>query len=211
MNFVSKYGGNVATGKHTGMKGIRAALDAGLTINQIRDQLKREGIQTGTKATEFLAARPAESFIAQYGGNEETMAHSGLKAVKAAEATGLSKAQVEQMGKEQGISFGSGAQEYFNQPSPEEIFASRIKNLQDTFTATLKQQQDRFQEMQRSQEQRMATLQQQMQSTAAQQTRPTVAGVKMAEGAGGTAMQIARRGVTGAFGRRGMRISGLNV
>ena len=33
----------------------------------------------------------------------------------------------------------------------------------------------------------------------------------MAEGMSGTPMQIARRGVTGAFNRRGMRISSLNV
>ena len=67
-------------------------------------------------------------------------------------------------------------------------------------------------QMQQAQEERMAALQQQMQQAmVAQQTRPEVAGVKMAQGSAGTPMQIARRGVTGAFGRRGMRISALNV
>ena len=50
-----------------------------------------------------------------------------------------------------------------------------------------------------------------LQAQIANQTRPEVAGVKMADSGTGTPMQIARRGVTGAFGRRGMRIQGLNV
>lgn len=170
--------------------------------------------KTGFTPTYLDTGPDPNNFISRFGGNTETMAHSGLKAVKAAEAAGLSISEIQRMGREQGITFGSGAQEYFKQkqgPSAEDMFASQIKTLQDTFAATLKQQGDRFQEMQRAQEERMEALQQQMrQSAIAQQTRPT-AGVKMAEGSGGTAMQIARRGVTGAFGRRGMRISGLNV
>ena len=41
--------------------------------------------------------------------------------------------------------------------------------------------------------------------------RPEVAGVKMASGQAGTPMQIAKRGISGAFGRKGMRIQALNV
>lgn len=63
-----------------------------------------------------------------------------------------------------------------------------------------------------AQDDRMAKLQEiMMQSQAMNQQRPEVAGVKMATGPAGNLMQIARRGVTGAFGRRGMRISSLNV
>lgn len=97
-------------------------------------------------------------------------------------------------------------------PNFEELFASQIASMQEMFTKSIQQQQEQYMQMQAAQEERMAALQQQMQQAMiAQQQRPTVAGVKMAEGTGGTPMQIARRGVTGAFGRRGMRISSLNV
>lgn len=100
-------------------------------------------------------------------------------------------------------------------PSMEDIasqFASQIASMQQSFMQSMQQQQQMFQQMQASQSERMEALQQQMmQSQVAQQQRPEVAGVKMAEGASGTPMQIARRGVTGAFGRRGMRIASLNV
>ena len=168
----------------------------------------------GYSPTELDTGPDPNNFISRFGGNKETMAHSGLKAVKAAEAAGLSISEIQRMGREQGISFGSGAQEYFKQnqaPSAEDLFANQIKTLRDMFTQTIQTQAAQYQKMQQAQEDRMAALQQQMRQSAIAQQRPTVAGVKMAEGAGGTAMQIARRGVTGAFGRRGMRISGLNV
>ena len=92
------------------------------------------------------------------------------------------------------------------------LFADQIASMQQLFQQSMQQQQQQYMQMQQAQDERMAALQQQMQqSMIAQQARPEVAGVKMAEGAAGTPKQIARRGVTGAFGRRGMRISGLNV
>ena len=100
-------------------------------------------------------------------------------------------------------------------PTMEDIaskFQEQIAAMQQGFMQSMQQQTQMFQQMQASQSERMEALQQQMmQAQVAQQQRPEVAGVKMAEGAGGTPMQIARRGVSGAFGRRGMRISSLNV
>ena len=101
-------------------------------------------------------------------------------------------------------------------PSPTDTLVSKFQEqiaaMQQGFMQSMQQQQMMFQEMQASQNERMEALQQQMlQTQIAQQPRPEVAGVKMATGAAGTPMQIARRGVTGAFGRRGMRISSLNV
>ena len=101
-------------------------------------------------------------------------------------------------------------------PAPDtsaaDALAAQIAEMQAGFTQRMQEQQAMFQQMQASQAERMEALQQQMlQSQIAQQPRPTVAGVQMAQGAAGTPMQIARRGVSGAFGRRGMRISGLNV
>ena len=100
-------------------------------------------------------------------------------------------------------------------PSMEDIagqFASQIAQMQQGFMQSMQQQQQMFQQMQASQTERMEALQNQMmQSQVQQQQRPEVAGVKMATGAAGTPMQIAKRGVTGAFGRKGMRIASLNV
>ena len=168
----------------------------------------------GYSPTELDTGPDPNNFINRFGGNKETMAHSGLASVKAAEAARLSISEIQRMGREQGISFGHRAQEYFKQnqaPSAEDLFADQIKAMQDMFTQSMQTQMTQYQQMQQAQDERMAALQQQMQQAMVAQQRPTVAGVKMAEGAGGTAMQIARRGVTGAFGRRGMRISGLNV
>ena len=77
---------------------------------------------------------------------------------------------------------------------------------------SMEQNAQQFQQMQQAQNERMEALQQMMiQSQARQAERPTVAGVKTAVGQSGTPMQIARRGVSGSFGRKGMRIQALNV
>ncbi len=94
----------------------------------------------------------------------------------------------------------------------ENMFASQIASMQQMFQQSIQQQQQQYMQMQAEQNKRMTELQQQMQQAmVAQQQRPQVAGVKMASGSAGTPMQIARRGVSGAFGRRGIRISGLNI
>ena len=171
--------------------------------------------KTGFTPTVLDTGSNPALFINRFGGNKETMAHSGLKAVKAAEAAGLSIDEIQRMAAAQGVQFGIGAQEYFKEkqgPSPQDMFASQIASMQEMFQQSMMQQQQQYMQMQQAQDERMAALQQQMQQAmVAQQQRPEVAGVKMAEGTAGTPMQIARRGVSGAFGRRGMRISSLNV
>ena len=107
-------------------------------------------------------------------------------------------------------------QDFPDPPAPDtsaaDALAAQIAEMQAGFMQSMQQQQSMFQQMQASQSERMEALQQQMlQAQVAQQARPQVAGVQMAQGTGGTPMQIARRGVSGAFGRRGMRISSLNV
>jgi len=104
-------------------------------------------------------------------------------------------------------------------PSAEETFADLLAQLQTSFGDTMQQQATMFQDMQIAQDDRMAALQEQMQQQMLanqqamlyNQNRPQVAGVQSAASSAGTPMQIARSGVTGAFGRTGMRISSLNV
>lgn len=100
-------------------------------------------------------------------------------------------------------------------PSMQDVaaqMAAQVQGMQAQFAQAMQQQAQLFQEQQQAQEQRMAELQQNMiQSQMQMRDRPTVTGVKTASGTSGDQMQIARRGVSGAFGRRGMRIKGLNV
>jgi len=87
-----------------------------------------------------------------------------------------------------------------------------IATMQQGFMQSMQQNAQQFQQMQQAQNERMEALQQMMiQSQASQAERPTVAGVKSAVGQAGTPMQIARRGVSGSFGRRGMRMKNINV
>jgi flagellar capping protein FliD len=97
-------------------------------------------------------------------------------------------------------------------PDFEAMLNAQIESMQQMFAESINQQMMQQQAMQQAQDERMAALQNQMQNQMmAMQQRPQTVGVEMATGAAGTPMQIARRGVTGAFGRRGMRISSLNV
>jgi hypothetical protein len=92
------------------------------------------------------------------------------------------------------------------------MLAAQIAQMQSSFMQSMQQQTQHFQQMQAAQQERMAALQQQMmQAQVANRPREQVSGVKTAVGESGTPMQIARRGVTGAFNRRGMRISNINV
>ena len=87
-----------------------------------------------------------------------------------------------------------------------------IAGLQSGFTSSLEAYAAQSQQQQQAQNERMEQLQNMMiQQQASQAVRPTVTGVKTATGSAGDAMQVARRGVSGTFGRRGMRISSLNV
>ena len=54
------------------------------------------------------------SFISTYGGNKETMAHSGMSAVQRAVDAGMTISQIQAQASREGISFGSKAQEYIN-------------------------------------------------------------------------------------------------
>jgi hypothetical protein len=92
------------------------------------------------------------------------------------------------------------------------MFAGQIADMMEGVQQGLQQQGQMFAEMQAGQNERMENLTQQlMNAQIAGQQRPAVMGVKGATSSAGTPMSIARRGVTGAFGRGGMRIQNLNV
>lgn len=87
-----------------------------------------------------------------------------------------------------------------------------VSSLTTGFQTQIKELADASEKTRLEQEKSLAEMRNMMiQQAASQAERPTVAGVKTATGQSGTPMQIARRGVSGAFGRRGMRIQSLNV
>lgn len=119
----------------------------------------------------------------------------------------------------EGAGSGTGGPTEPQGPSAEQVLADQIAALQASFLENMQTQQGMFSEMQTAQDTRMQELNAQMQQAmlANQQAalynreQPQVAGVQSAASSAGSPMQIARRGVTGAFGRRGMRISSLNI
>jgi hypothetical protein len=87
-----------------------------------------------------------------------------------------------------------------------------ITSLTDMFRTQMDTQAAEFNKIRQEQEERMTGLQNMFIAQQQQQDRPTVAGVKTATGSAGDAlMKAALRGVSGTFGRRGMRIQSLNV
>lgn len=146
------------------------------------------------------------SFIKTYGGNTETMRHSGLKAVKAAEAAGLSISQIQQMARSQGVSFGSGAQDYFRQKQAES-FQNQISQLQSSFQQQMEQQQAIFAEAQRKQQERMKQMQQSALEAQTRQAAPQ----KEAQVLGAGKSMVIRPGASTRFSRPELQIKSMNV
>ncbi len=146
------------------------------------------------------------NFIELYGGNKDTMAHSGLKAVRKAEAAGLSINEIQRMAASQGISFGSGAQDYFRQKERQQ-FTSQIATLTNTFQEQMRQQQAQFAEAQRRQQERLQQIQQQALEAQTRQAAPE----KTAQVLGGGKSMIIRPGQRTRFSRPELQIKSMNI
>lgn len=100
-------------------------------------------------------------------------------------------------------------------PSPTDIALENlnktIASLTSGFQTSMQEQAKQFAQMQAAQEERIAGMQNMLIAKQQQQDRPSVAGIKTATGSAGDDMQIARRGVSGSFGRGGLRIQSLNI
>jgi len=138
MSFIERYGGNTDTMRHSGMKGVQAAIDAGLTVRQIQAQAAREGISFGQKARDYLNAR-SNTFIGKYGGNEGTMAHAGLQAVSAASQAGLSYDEMRKQASAEGVAFQSGAQQVFRQYDAQQAELQRQREAEQRQMERLRQ------------------------------------------------------------------------
>lgn len=109
-SFIAKYGGNANTMANSGYAALERALADGLTINQIRDRAKNEGISWGNKASSFLAERGPGTFIAKYGGDAQGMKASGLESLKRA-FPDMTLNEIRAQTKNEGVKFGPKAQE----------------------------------------------------------------------------------------------------
>ena len=199
MSFIRTYGGNTDTMAHSGMKGVQAAIDAGMTIHQIEAQAAREGISFGHKARDYIDARKG-TFIGKYGGNEGTMANAGLQAVNAASAAGLSYDEMRRQAAAEGVQFMSGAQNLFKQYDQQQA-------MQKHFDSQLAQLQQRMIGQQASYDKSLQSMQNTLMATMQPNNRESVLGIKGATvGTGSEGQQMARQGVKGNFARSGMRI-----
>ena len=113
-SFISRFGGNTETMRHSGYNSLQNALNSGMTINEIRNLTQREGVSFGGRAQDFLNQRGSGSFIAQYGGNANTMSNSGMSSVNRALAAGMSWEDIEKRGQQEGITWGTKAAQYFD-------------------------------------------------------------------------------------------------
>ena len=214
MSFINTYGGNRETMAHTGMSAVQRAIDAGMTISQIRAQTSREGISFGSKAQDYINARKG-TFIGKYGGNEETMAHAGLQAVNNASAAGLSYDEMRKQAAAEGVQFQSGAQARFAQADSIKAHTDSIKEFEQKYAsqnadlqAKFSLQMDAFKSQMKSQQEAYDSNLQNMQNTLLATMQPnnreSVLGIKGATS--GTSEAMNRQGIKGTFGRSGMRI-----
>jgi hypothetical protein len=102
-----------------------------------------------------------------------------------------------------------------NGPSESDIMAGQLRDSIDAlskgFEAQLAAQAAEARRLSEEQNKRFEALNNQFQAQYQMSQRPDVAGVKTATGSAGDTMQIARRGISGVFGRGGLRIRSLNV
>jgi len=189
--------------KDAGFSSTAAQMQNRIMRNQLEEKAARLGVSNqqayalaGSDLTNTQALQNAWNRLTGPGPAPATQAQQAAPAQTEAAATSTSPADT-----------GPSQSELMAQSLQESVAA-----MQQNFMQNMQQQAQQFQQMQEAQNARMESLQNMMiQAQASQLSRPTVAGVETATGSSGDIRQIARRGVSGAFGRRGMRIKGLNV
>ena len=146
------------------------------------------------------------SFIQTYGGNTETMRHSGLAAVKRAQAAGLSISQIQDQARREGITFGPGAQDYFRTETARQ-FTDQITNLQNTFQRQMQEQAAQHAAAQRQQQQKLEQMQQQSLEAATRQAAPQ----QTAQVLGVGKSLVIRPGARNRFSRPELQIKSMNI
>ena len=215
-SFINRFGG---AGGMVGQASINRALASGMSINQIRSALSSQGVGTGAKATQFLASKPASSYVSQYGGTTDQRA-TGLSSVQRAIADGMTIGDIQAKAAQEGFSFGPRATQFFADQArmeTEDKFGSKLKEIQGQFKEQFQSLTDQLKAEKESSAKALEEMRGSFtQAMSQRQERPRVDSVKFADrGTGGaTRQQQQRRGIRGTFGRAGdrlMKISSLNV
>ena len=107
-SFIHQFGGD-SNINATGLNSIKRAMDSGMRISQIEEQLAREGVSLGPAAQDYMNQN-RNSFIGKYGGSG-TSGASGLASVERALADGMSLDDI----KSQQSNWGPAAQNYFSE------------------------------------------------------------------------------------------------
>ena len=143
-------------------------------------------------------------FIETYGGNLQTMAHSGLGSVLAAEKAGLTIGQIQDIGRKEGITFGPAAQDYFTQKNS---FTTQLTDLKTSFTDMLTTQATQFKERQEEYDRRLREMQQKMLEAQTRQASQQ----QMAQVAAPGGSMVIRGGSSTRFSRPELQIKSMNI
>ena len=150
-------------------------------------------------------------FIQTYGGNLDTMAHSGLAAVRRAEAAGLSIGQIQNIGRREGINWGNAAEDYFRQKEQTNLitqFTNQITGIQNSMQQQIDAQKQQTQQAQENYQKRIEEMQQQyLQAQTRQSATPQAAQVAAPSGS----LSIRRAGAAPRFNRPELRITSMNI
>ena len=211
-SFIARWGGNKETGG-SGNAAIQRALASGMTLNQIRNQAQREGISWGSKAQDYLNTRSPNLYISQYGGDENTMADSGLAAVSRAMSAGMTPQQIEHRAASEGVSFGSKARAFLDaqgRPKQENSYLEDMRANNERIQAQFDQRMAALNQQMAAQQnvyaKSLETMQNTLKATMSPNIRESVLGVKGASTGGSDSQAQARQGLKGTFSRSGMRI-----
>jgi|11_taG_2_1085331.scaffolds.fasta_scaffold02657_3 hypothetical protein len=100
-------------GGNAGLTAVKSALGKGMSINDILAASRNQGFGFGSSAQNFIDSSPEffKKFV-----NSGSTTHAGLSAIEKAEAAGMSLDQIRSASRNQGFSFGAGAQKYMDTP-----------------------------------------------------------------------------------------------
>lgn len=192
----------------------REAVKQGHTILQIKQYLDRNRHQLrdwnvpGRGGLYDELASKANTFVGRYGGNVDTMKHSGLSGIDRARQAGLTYDQIRAQAAREGISWGSGAQSLFRQLDAGKEAQRRAEEAAQRQAAEYARIQEEMRRQAEAQEAAMMKQQRQQQVLAAEQARG--GGVQFSKSKA-QKKKLTTAGTAGYFGRKGLRISGLNV
>ena len=129
---LSQFLGSNSSAGTLGANAFNRAIQSGLSDSQIRSLAAAQGLSIGS-AVRPAAAAPQTTGLSQFLGTNSAANTLGLQAFNRALQSGLTPQQIQSQAAAQGLSFGQGVQDQFNQAAPQSKFSKDLsigKNLQ---------------------------------------------------------------------------------